>query len=340
MGRARFGVGAAALLVAGALVPAVAGAQTPTAPAPVTPAPPALAPGVVSPGVTIGGVQVGGLSSADARTTVIAQYVVPRRTKLVVTFRGRNLAIDPVKAGYVANVDYAVQVALLYGRTKPLPATGTVDVPVRAKVNAAKLKSIIASRAAANDLTARDAALSFKGVTPVVRKPRVGIVVDQSKALTTLTDAILVRDRTKYALPSKRVVPAVTNVGPAVIVERDKFRVTLWRAGKRTTFPIAVGTSSHPTPTGNFEIISKQRNPTWFPPDSPWAEGLGPVPPGVGNPLGTRWIGTTAPAIGLHGTPVSGSIGTRASHGCIRMYIGDAERLYDMVEIGTPVIIR
>ncbi|MGE3141037.1 MAG: peptidoglycan binding domain-containing protein, partial [Thermoleophilia bacterium] len=212
MRRARIGVGAVAFLVAGAIAPAVAAAQTPTAPAPVAPVP-ALAPGTISPGVTIAGVQVGGLPAASARTAVIAQYVVPRRTKLVVTFRGRNLAIDPVKAGYVANVDYAVQVAMLYGRSKPLPATGTVDVPVRAKVNAKKLRSIIASRAARYDLPARDAALSFKGVTPVVRKPRVGIAVDQGKAAKTLTSAILVRDRARYALPSKRVIPAVTNVG-------------------------------------------------------------------------------------------------------------------------------
>ena len=61
---------------------------------------------------------------------------------------------------------------------------------------------------------------------------------------------------------------------------------------------------------------------------------------GPGNPLGTRWIGTSAPAIGIHGTPVPSSIGTRASHGCIRMYIPDVERLYRQVEIGTRVYIR
>jgi lipoprotein-anchoring transpeptidase ErfK/SrfK len=63
------------------------------------------------------------------------------------------------------------------------------------------------------------------------------------------------------------------------------------------------------------------------------------VPPGVSNPLGTRWMGTSAPAIGIHGTPLPGSIGSAASHGCIRMRIPDAEYLYDRVEIGTPVII-
>jgi lipoprotein-anchoring transpeptidase ErfK/SrfK len=152
-------------------------------------------------------------------------------------------------------------------------------------------------------------------------------------------EAILVRGRPAYALPSRRVIPEVTSVGPAIIIERGAYRLTLWRAGKRRTFPIAVGQSAYPTPAGLFSIVTKQVNPTWFPPDSPWAAGLGPVPPGVSNPLGTRWMGTSAPAIGIHGTPITGSIGTAASHGCIRMYIGDAEYLFDRIAIGTPVKI-
>jgi lipoprotein-anchoring transpeptidase ErfK/SrfK len=330
------GVGLAALLAAGSLLPATAGAQDP---APVVPPAP-LPAGVVSPGVSIAGVAVGGLSRADARATVIAQHVAPRRARLVVTFRGRNLVIPPVTAGYTAAVDYAVKVAMLYGRSHALPATGTIDVPLRERVNVKRLRAIIAQRARVHGLPARDAALSFRGVTPVVRKARVGLTVNVPAATARIRRAILARDRARYPLPAKRVIPAVTSVGPAVIVERDKFRVTLWRAGRRTTFPIAVGTSAHPTPTGNFRIVSKQKNPTWFPPNSPWAAGLGPVPPGVDNPLGTRWMGTSAPAIGLHGTPIPSSIGTRASHGCIRMHIRDAERLYEMIEIGTPVIIR
>ena len=166
-----------------------------------------------------------------------------------------------------------------------------------------------------------------------------GVAIDLSKAATAVEQAILVRDRPVYPLPSKRVRPAVTSVGPAIIIERNAYRLTLWRAGKRRTFGIAVGQSAYPTPSGTFHIVTKQRNPTWFPPDSPWAAGLGPVPPGVSNPLGTRWMGTSAPAIGIHGTPISSSVGTAASHGCIRMYIGDAEYLYDQIEVGTPVRI-
>ena len=294
---------------------------------------------MVAAGVSIADIPVGGLAEADAARAVIVQHVAPRRAPLAVTFRGRRLRIDPVKAGYVADVDYAVQAAMLFGRSRPVPPEG-VSVPLRERVNRARLRALLKLRASANDLPARDARLTFSGATPVVTKPRVGVVIDVSKALAQVESAILLRDRVAYALPSTRVRPAVTSVGPAIIIERNKFRLTLWRAGKRRTYPIAVGQPAFPTPTGIYRIVSKQTNPTWFPPDSPWAAGLGPIPPGVSNPLGTRWMGTSAPGIGIHGTPQSYSIGSAASHGCIRMYIHDAEAVYDQIDIGTPVVIR
>jgi lipoprotein-anchoring transpeptidase ErfK/SrfK len=321
-----------AALACAAAAPALAGAQ---APAPVAPA---LPPGVVAAGVSIAGVPVGGLTRSAARVAVLAQYVAPRRAKVALTFRGATLAVDPIKVGYAADVDYALDGAMLFGRAKPAPPEGVI-VPLRQKVDRKRLRAVLSLRAARYDVPAKDATLSFNGATPVVSKPRVGIAIDLRKAATVVEQAILVRDRPAYALPSKRVRPAITSVGPAIIIERSRYRLTLWRAGKRRAFGIAVGQPSFPTPAGTFHIVTKQVNPTWFPPDSPWAAGLGPVPPGVDNPLGTRWMGTSAPAIGIHGTPISGSIGTAASHGCIRMYIGDAEYLYRQIEVGTPVRI-
>jgi lipoprotein-anchoring transpeptidase ErfK/SrfK len=104
-------------------------------------------------------------------------------------------------------------------------------------------------------------------------------------------------------------------------------------------FGIADGSSEYPTPIGTFSVVDMQRHPWWLPPDSPWAEGLKPVPPGPGNPLGTRWMGLSAPGVGIHGTPDSASIGYSASHGCIRMHIWEAEWLFQRVEIGTPVVV-
>ena len=337
MTKRRLGWTMAILAMAAAVLPSLAVAQTVTAPPPVVP--PALPPGIIAPGVNIVGIPVAGLSAADATRAVLAQRVAPRRLPLTVTFRGHNLSIDPVRVGYVADVDYAVKVALIYGRTQPVPPQG-VTVPLKETVNRAKLRAALQLRSDKYSIPALDAAVSVKGVRPVLRKARVGITIDIPRSLVTVQAAIAARDRPSYPLTSRRVIPAVRTPGPVVIVDRENFRLTWFKAGKRITFPIAVGMPAHPTPTGNFKVIEKQTNPTWFPPNSPWAAGLGPIPPGVSNPLGTRWMGTSAPGIGMHGTPQSGSIGSRASHGCIRMYIHDAERLYDLVAIGTPVYIR
>jgi lipoprotein-anchoring transpeptidase ErfK/SrfK len=90
---------------------------------------------------------------------------------------------------------------------------------------------------------------------------------------------------------------------------------------------------------GRFSILVKWKNPWWYPPNSPWAQGEKPVPPGPGNPLGTRWMGLSSPGVGIHGTPEDGSIGYSLSHGCIRMHIPQAEWLFDHVDVGTPVYI-
>jgi L,D-transpeptidase-like protein/putative peptidoglycan binding protein len=126
-----------------------------------------------------------------------------------------------------------------------------------------------------------------------------------------------------------------------VVVHLNRFRVDLIRDGKSIFHaPIAIGMPGHATPTGTYEVIAKIKDPTWVPPNSPWAAGLEPIPPGASNPLGSRWIGTSAPNIGFHATPMDYSVGHAASHGCMRMHRADVERLYDLVRVGTPVDIE
>jgi lipoprotein-anchoring transpeptidase ErfK/SrfK len=105
------------------------------------------------------------------------------------------------------------------------------------------------------------------------------------------------------------------------------------------SFPVAVGQPAYPTPLGSFSIRSMRKDPWWYPPDRDWAAGASPIPPGPGNPLGTRWMGLSIGGVGIHGTYDSGSVGTAASHGCIRMHISSAEWLYERVRIGTAVFI-
>lgn len=126
-----------------------------------------------------------------------------------------------------------------------------------------------------------------------------------------------------------------------IVIDLSQFKLRLIRDGKVVkTYKVAIGQPAYPTPTGTFRVVNKQTNPTWIPPSSPWAKGLGPIPPGPGNPLGTRWIGTSADAVGIHGTYAGYSVGTPASHGCLRMHIPEVEALYDEVSVGMPVIIK
>ncbi len=98
-------------------------------------------------------------------------------------------------------------------------------------------------------------------------------------------------------------------------------------------YDVAVGKASTPTPQGDFRIINRDQNPTWYGPSVV-------VPPGKDNPLGTRWMGLSFKGYGIHGTNAPSSVGKAASHGCIRMRQADLEELFGLVEVGMPVELR
>ncbi|MGI5843702.1 MAG: L,D-transpeptidase family protein [Candidatus Xenobium sp.] len=125
-----------------------------------------------------------------------------------------------------------------------------------------------------------------------------------------------------------------------IYVNLAEFSLVLvdWK-GEEHYWSIAHGTPDHPTPTGSFVVVDLARDPTWIPPDSPWAREAQVIPPGPGNPLGTRWIGLNHGQLGIHGTPAEWTIGSRASHGCLRMTVPDIEDLFARVNLGTPVRI-
>lgn len=106
----------------------------------------------------------------------------------------------------------------------------------------------------------------------------------------------------------------------------------------KASFPIAIGRSGWETPTGDHEVLQMIVDPAW---ENPFT---GDVIPGgdIENPLGRRWIGFWTDGtnyIGFHGTPNEESVGTAASHGCIRMYNQDVMALFEMVDVGTRVTV-
>lgn len=98
-------------------------------------------------------------------------------------------------------------------------------------------------------------------------------------------------------------------------------------------FPIAVGAATSPSPTGEFQIVNRVSNPTYYHAGSV-------IPTGKDNPVGTRWLGLSQRGYGIHGTNAPRSIGHAASHGCIRLRNRDMERLFAMLRVGDVVVIR
>jgi lipoprotein-anchoring transpeptidase ErfK/SrfK len=287
-------------------------------------------PTTIPPGVRIAGVKVGGLTVAEAIEAVQTAFARP----LPVVVDRSRLVVDPraYASAYVQTAVAKARVAAPKTNVKLVVAVrgGTVRTWV------GKVKQRFAR-------TAVDAKVSFAGGRPVVTRDRPGRALDGSRLTQRVVAALIANSRLPVRVHTKAVEPTVTvdSFNAVIVINRSVNRLYLYRRTKLwRTFAVATGQAIYPTPAGTFHIVVKWKNPWWYPPtQDAWAKGLKPVPPGPDNPLGTRWMGLTAPGVGIHGTDAPTSIGYSVSHGCIRMQVPDAEWLFDHVEIGTTVHI-
>lgn len=287
-------------------------------------------PAVIPVGVTIGGVQVGGLTPDAALTAVQESFDTPLELQLGST----RILVTPDVLGATPVVDKAIE--------RALTAEPNSAVPLGVTVVPGAPAAFIATLAKRYDRPAVDAKVFLKHLRPWLSKERAGLKLDRRAAVRDVASAVATGVRTGITLRQSRVRPKVTraNFGPVIVIRRGSNRLYLYSGTHyRRLFAVATGQHQYPTPLGRFAILVKWKNPWWYPPDSPWAQGQSPVPPGPGNPLGTRWMGLSAPGVGIHGTPSDGSIGYSVSHGCIRMHIPQAEWLFNHVEVGTTVFI-
>jgi lipoprotein-anchoring transpeptidase ErfK/SrfK len=299
---------------------------TTTAPT-TTAAPPAT---VLPQGVRVAGVRVGGLTPAEATAAVRAAFARP----LPVVVGRSRLLLEPTR---VASAYAATAVA----RAR-IAEPGT-NVRLVVGVRGAAVRQWVAAIEKRFARTAVDAKLSFRNAKPVVRSEQDGRRVD-TKTLTRRVLAALDRNtRLPVRVRMRAVAPKLTSdsFADVIVINREVNRLYLYDGEKlERTFSVATGQSIYPTPRGLWHIVVMWKNPWWYPPvNDTWARGLKPVPPGPGNPLGTRWMGLDSPGVGIHGTDDPASIGYSASHGCIRMQVPDAEWLFDHVDVGTTVYI-
>jgi lipoprotein-anchoring transpeptidase ErfK/SrfK len=293
-------------------------------------APSAKRPALVPSAVTIGGLRVGGLSSEQARAAVVWWYNRPLRFQ----FFAKRWSVRPERLGARVDADWAVQRVL---RARP-----GQRLSLRVDLDQAKLRRYVRALEARLSVEPEDATATLAGLRPVVRPGKPGLALNRAVTFRRIAAALAVAQHRVVRPAARTVAPAVTrgDFGAVIVIYRGSNELHLYN-GERPwrTLQVATGQATYPTPLGSWHVVDMQRNPWWRPPDSDWAKGLEPIPPGPGNPLGTRWMGLDAAGVGMHGTPDAASIGYSASHGCIRMRIPDAEWLFGHVRIGTPVFI-
>jgi hypothetical protein len=326
----------AAIAIAAAAGPDTPSAQPTTEP-PTTEPPPTEPPPMDPPrepsipiGVKVGHVDVGGLLPYEAAAEVRESFARP----IVLVASPRRFTVTADDVGARANIRKAVSRARF---SRP----GT-SVPLHVWVSRDRVKGYVEALAGELDRAAVSSRIVLRGATVRATRSVDGRRLQRVPSARAIRVMLKTNLRKPITLGFAAVRPKVgeESLGPAVVIMRETKRLRLYLGAQLVrSFGIATGQSAYPTPIGSFEIVTKQRNPWWYPPPSGWAADADPVPPGPGNPLGTRWMGISAPYVGIHGTPDSASIGYSASHGCVRMRIPDAEWLFQRVEVGTPVFI-
>ena len=306
--------------------------------------PPPQEPPRIRAGVTVAGVDVSGFTVEEAAAVVEQAHGETLRSPVIVHVKAKRFKLRMPDIDLVFDPLRTAQRAYDAGLEVPEP----VDVApwvrtegIRGFVSKVRRKTVRRVRNARLRVTLKHMrlrparggrAIRTKKLRPrlrrVVRDPR----LDRNFRITRAKVQPEVRRRDLRA----RYPTYLT-------ISKSGFKLRLFKRLRwRRTYGVAVGLPAYPTPSGRFSITSKAVNPAWSAPDQPWAGAYrNEVVPGGSpeNPLKARWLGIVG-GVGIHGTADTWSIGTRASHGCIRMTVPDVVALYPRVPVGTPVLIR
>lgn len=311
----------------------------------------------IADGVTIGGVDVGGLDEAAAAKLVRKRLLDPLRQSLRVTYGEREWELPGEDLKLRANVDAAVREAIENSRQGGLPGRlvryvsgGEVDENISPRVEYSQRAINRFVRRIAEDVNRepQNAGVEPSSTALEVVAGRNGLKLRDNLLTDELKAAVLnANARGPIAAKVRSVKPEITKQEVAaqypsyLTLDRSSFTLRLWKNLKLAkTYTVAVGQEGLETPEGLYEIQSMAENPSWHVPNSDWAGDLAGqvIPPGPDNPIKARWMGIFDGA-GIHGTEATSSLGTAASHGCVRMAIPDVEELYEQVEVGTPIYI-
>jgi len=311
----------------------------------------------IAAGIRIGTVDVGGLDSRAAAERVHRFAVAPRRRDLTVRAGGRTFVLPAAKLRVTADVEGAVDRALADSRRGWLGSRvvrdltgGRVDEQIALVTHYAPgVIGPLAEQVATTTLRKPVDAMvvpTARGLTQKPAKP--GLAIDTRALRDMLARAAANVSRpAEITAPTREVEAKVQTSDLAkkyasyIVVDRKAHKLRFFRhLTLFKTYGIAVGRAGLETPAGLYEIQWKETNPKWRVPNSEWAGKLAgkTIPAGPGNPIQARWMAFNGGA-GIHGTSDDASIGTNASHGCVRMHVPDVISLYARSPVGTPVYV-
>jgi lipoprotein-anchoring transpeptidase ErfK/SrfK len=311
----------------------------------------------IAEGVTISGVDVGGMDEEQATRLVRRKLLAPLRHSLEVTFDGDTWKLSGKKLKIRADVDAAVEEAVedsqeggFPGRLVRYVSGSEVDEQITPRVAYSQPAVNRFVRHVAEEINQepQNADVEPSAAELVVvagqdgRKLRDNLLEKELKAAVLNANAPHTIVAKVHATKPEVTKGEVAAQYPSYLtLDRSTFTLRLWEDLKPAkTYTVAVGMEGLETPEGLYTIQEKEENPVWNVPMSDWAGSLAgqTIPPGPSNPIKARWMGIYEGA-GIHGTEETYSLGSAASHGCVRMAIPDVEELYDRVEVGTPIFI-
>ncbi|MDQ3742151.1 MAG: L,D-transpeptidase/peptidoglycan binding protein [Actinomycetota bacterium] len=334
----------AASCLAAALASAPAQAQQPPPPPPPEDAPLEQRQ-IIAPGVTAGGIDLGGQSVEQASQTLELALREHVSREVVVRAGGREFRLTAEEAELRFNPLRTAKRAYYHGRD-----VGPGEVGLALRHSSKRVRRFAEGVDREVRVKPKNASVRITLTQIFLRKGKIGRTINEHE-LARVIDKLLadpalkreIRAKLNPDRPEVRTKEMRRRYRTVVTVDRDHLVLRLFkRLRHERTYDIAIGQAGFDTPTGLFNIQSKQVNPVWNVPNRPWAGSLAgqTIPGGApNNPLKARWLGVNG-AVGIHGTAEEWSIGSRASHGCIRMRVSDVIELYRRVPLGTPVLIR
>jgi lipoprotein-anchoring transpeptidase ErfK/SrfK len=304
------------------------------------------------PGVVVGGIDVGGMTRAEAERALQPQIREALDRPITISARGRSWHRTAGQLGMSVEIGSAMDDAFASSDRYAWPsrvAHRLLNRPVAARIglpvsyDRGPAISLAKRIAAALAVSPRDATLDVVNGRVRAVSDHVGRMVP-IRAATQAVFAAVRHGSAEAVLRVQTIPPAVTeeSLGLTIVVRVSRNRLDLYDGiSLEKSYPVATGQPQYPTPLGHFRIITKEVDPTWVNParDTWGKDEPAEIGPGPGNPLGTRAMALSAPAILIHGTYDDASIGHHASHGCIRMHIPDSVEVFGNVQVGTPVII-